>query len=125
MFWAILKVVFVLILITGMVYGTLYLLRKYVFAFDRNKSKIVPIKVLSTQMLMPKKFIQVVQIRDKVFVLGVSDHAINLIERFDDLAEKLPGENPSDTELKGLEEFRNNFAKDNLLNVLKKNLGMK
>lgn len=132
-FFSILKIIFLLILITGLIYGMLYLMKKYIFAFDKNKAKLVNIKVLSTQMLMPKKFIQVVQVHDRILVIGVSDHSINLLDKFDDLTGDLDDDEDLTSELKALNGmdkvgFKGNLKenlKENFLDILKKNLGMK
>lgn len=118
-FFNIIKVIFLLIFILGLMYGTLYLARKYFFTFDKNSKKLVKIKVLSTQMIMPKKFIQVVQVHDKILVLGVSDHSVNLLQEFNGA-----------TAARMVEEdtVRNDFKdnlKENILETLKKNLGMR
>lgn len=113
-FWSIFKVFLLLIFILGMMYGLLYVVKKYVFTFDKNKSKLIKIKVLSTQMILPKKFIQVVQVHDKILVLGVSDHSINLLQEFNGFISDLKEEEDLPVEFK-----------DNFLEILKKNLGMK
>lgn len=113
-FFSIVKIIFLLLLILGMVYGALFLMKKYVYVTDKKGSKLIRIKVLSTQMILPKKFIQVVQVHDKILVLGVSEHSINLLQEFEGLSETL-----NDNESTKLE------FKDNFLDILKKNLGMK
>ncbi|MGE5352854.1 MAG: flagellar biosynthetic protein FliO [Acidobacteriota bacterium] len=118
-FWNILKIIFLLILILGLMYGTLYLARKYFFTFDKSTKKLVKIKVLSTQMLLPKKYIQVVQVHDKILVLGVSDNSINLLQELNGpVTARLVEEETSRN------DFKDNF-KDNFVEILKKNLGMK
>lgn len=120
-FLSILKVFFFLILIVALMYGTLYLLKKYFYTSDKGRSKLVRIKVLSTQMIMPKKFIQVVQVHDKVLVLGISDHSINLLQEFEGF---IPSDKIYDEETISTLDFKGNF-KENFLEALKKNLGLK
>jgi flagellar protein FliO/FliZ len=98
-----------------MIYGTLYVLKKYIYVTDKKGSKLIKIKVLSTQMILPKKFIQVVQVHDKILVLGVSEHSISLLKEFEDFSDVLT----NDVENNKLE------FKDNFLEILKKNLGMR
>ncbi|MGE5429740.1 MAG: flagellar biosynthetic protein FliO [Syntrophomonadaceae bacterium] len=118
-FWNIIKVIFMLIFILGLMYGTLYLARKYFFTFEKNTKKLIKIKVLSTQMLMPKKFIQVVQVHDKILVLGLSDNSINLLQELNtSAAARLIEEETVRNDVK------DNF-KDNFVEILKKNLGMR
>ena len=52
------------------------------FSLPKGKSNILNIKVLSSQMLMPKKFISIVKVQDKLLVLGVSESGINLLKEF-------------------------------------------
>jgi flagellar protein FliO/FliZ len=113
-FFSIVKVIFLLLFILGIIYGTLYLLKKYLYVTDKKGTKLIKIKVLSTQMILPKKFIQVVQVHDKILVLGISEHSITLLKEFEDFSDTL-----TDTENNKLE------FKDNFLDILKKNLGMR
>lgn len=89
------QIFIVLILLLGVMYSLLYLVRKYLFTFDKKGSKLVKIKVLSTQILMPKKYVSVVKIRDKVFVLGISDNSITLLDKQDDFTQDIDQETES------------------------------
>lgn len=115
-FFNIIKIIFLLILILGLMYASLYLFKKYFFSSDNTKTKLIKIKVLSTQMVMPKKFIQVVQVHDKVLVLGLSDHSINVLHEFEGF---ISPENLIEKDIKRID------MKDNFMDILKKNLGMK
>lgn len=79
--WDFVKIFLVLLLLAGLLYAMLYLLKKYVYASEGKNPKLLNIKVLSTQLIMPKKFISVVKIMDKVYVLGVSDQSISLVDK--------------------------------------------
>ncbi|MGE5399345.1 MAG: flagellar biosynthetic protein FliO [Ignavibacteriales bacterium] len=118
-FFNIIKIIFLLILILGLMYGTLYMAKRYFFSFDKNTKKLVRIRVLSTQMIMPKKFIQVVQVHDKVLVLGVSDHSINLLQEYNGT---IVSSLMEDEAARG--NFKDNL-KENFVDILKKNLGMR
>ena len=41
------------------------------------------INILSTQAILPKKYVSVVQFNDTVYLFGVSDQSVNLIDKFD------------------------------------------
>lgn len=112
-FGDILQIFFVLFVLLGIMYAMLYLVKKYLFTFDKRASKLVNISVLSTQVLMPKKYISVVKIREKVYVLGVSDNSITLLDKQEDFTKDLQKEdiNPSE--------------KKNFLDILKQNMGRK
>ena len=112
-FGDILQIFFVLFVLLGIMYAMLFLVKKYLFTFDKKASRLVNISVLSTQVLMPKKYISVVKIREKVYVLGVSDNSITLLDKQEDFTKDLQNEefNPSE--------------KKNFLDILKQNMGRK
>jgi flagellar protein FliO/FliZ len=63
-------------------------------------------------MIMPKKFISIVRVKDKLLVLGVSDNSITLLKELE----------PSEE----AEEIPNNQKNDNnFLDLLRKNLGLR
>lgn len=112
-FFDIIKAIVPLIVLIGLLYGVLYFVKKYTLPFGGKKYKSVKINVLSTQAIMPKKYLSVVQVQDKILLLGVSDQSVNLITELD----KVELEEEEDA---GLPLVRNNFV-----DQLKKNLGMR
>ena len=111
-FFEIIKAFLPLFLIVGL----LYLLMRYVkrsgFSFKPKSSKIFNIKVVNTQMIMPKKFVSVVKINDSFLILGVSEHSINLLKEYEGIVEE--------------EEAAVEPSKGNgFLEQFKKNLGMR
>jgi flagellar protein FliO/FliZ len=109
------KALIPLFLIVGLLYGVLWFVKKYgVSAGGKGKAKI-PVNVLSSQMIMPKKFISIVEIQNRLLVLGVSENSITLLKELDGPAETI---NTNSTAING--EDKNNF-----LDLLKKNLGMR
>lgn len=83
----ILYIFFVMIILLGVMYSLLYIVKKFLFNAGSKGRKNVNISVISTQPLMAKKFLSVVKIEDKYFVLGISDHSINLIDKLDNFTE--------------------------------------
>lgn len=79
--WDIIKIFLVLILLAGLLYSMLYLFKKYIYASEGKNPKLLNIKVLSTQLIMPKKFVSVVKVLDNVYVLGISDQSISLVDK--------------------------------------------
>lgn len=77
-FFEIIKLIFPLLLIIGLLFGLLLLVKKIQFKGDRIIHS--NIKVVHTLMLMPKKYLSFVKINDKIIVLGVSEQNINLIK---------------------------------------------
>jgi flagellar protein FliO/FliZ len=111
-FFDIVKAFIPLIIIAGLLYGVLLLVKKYGASFKGTKAGVVPIKVLCTQMIMPKKFISIVKVDDKLLVLGVSDNSITLLKELE----------PSD-EIETAPTAPKND--NNLIDILKKNLGLR
>lgn len=84
-FLDLIKLLLPLFIICGLLFGVLYFVKKY--SFKKNGSSQLNIKVISSQLLMPKKFISVVRINDKLLVLGVSENNITLLKEFEAEAE--------------------------------------
>lgn len=105
------QIILILLLLMGVMYLLLFVLKKYLFSQDKKSAKLINIKVLSTQLLMPKKYVSVVKIRDKVFVLGVSDNSITLLDKQDDFTDELEQENLDTTKLNFFEILKNNMSK--------------
>lgn len=112
-FFDVLKALLPLVLVIGLLYAVLLFIKRKGITVTGKRSKIFNIDVLSTQSIMPKKYISVVRVENKYLVLGVSEQSINLLKELD------VDENRMD-ELADVESPKNNF-----LDILKKNLGMK
>lgn len=113
--WNFLSAFLPLIIIIGILYLTLRYVKNSGFNIKGQKVKSFKIKVLAGHMIMPKKFISVVQVEDKVLVLGVAD-SITLLKELDSSYAN-PPEEPDVKD--------NKFQSDNFIAVLKKNLGLK
>ncbi len=109
--WDFVKIFLVLILLAGLLYSMLFLLKKYIYASEGKNPKLLNIKILSTQLLMPKKFVSVVKILDKVYILGVSDQSISLIDKL----------NKDEVQMENLESV----SSVNFFDYLKKGLNRK
>jgi len=107
-----LKALLPLILIIGLLYGAMLFLKRYSFRGKGKDSGILNIRVLSNKMIMPKKFISVVRIEDKIFILGLSENSIALLKEIDSPEDK--------TDLPSQQ-----FEKENFFKILKKNMGMR
>ncbi|MBK7632371.1 MAG: flagellar biosynthetic protein FliO [Ignavibacteriales bacterium] len=80
-FFEIVKLIFPLLLICGMLYGLLVFVKRY--SFKRGGNTLLDIKVINNQMIMPKKFLSVVKVKDKLLILGVSENNISLLKEID------------------------------------------
>lgn len=81
--WDVIRLIFYLGILLGLMYGVLYLMRKYVYRTQGPHSSQLQMKVLSTQMIMPKKFITAVKIENHVYLLGVTDYSFTLLDKSD------------------------------------------
>ena len=111
-FFEIVKAFIPLLFIVGLLYGVLVFVRKYGINAKGKKSGYVSIDVISSQMIMPKKFISVVRVEDRLLVLGISEQSITLLKEL---------ERPVEVNKKSVYDE----DKSNIIEVLKKNLGMK
>lgn len=71
---------FFIVLLLG---GTWYFINKKKVIQNFSKYNPIPIDIVSVKSIMPKKFIAVVKVEDKLLVLGVSDNGINLLQEKD------------------------------------------
>ncbi|NOX18252.1 MAG: flagellar biosynthetic protein FliO [Chlorobi bacterium] len=79
-------VFFILLLLMGIMYSLLFLAKKYLYNQGGKNGSQLNMQVLATQTLMPKKFLSIVRVSDKFFLLGISEHSINLIDKLDDFS---------------------------------------
>ena len=89
-FFEIIKLIFPLLLICVMLYGLLVFVKKY--SFKRGGNALLDIKVINNQIIMPKKFLSVVKVKDKLLILGVSENNITLLKEIDADASDLMNE---------------------------------
>ncbi len=101
-----------LVVIIALLYGVLYFIKKHGVNLNKSKNGPVSINVVCSHMIMPKKFISIVRVEDKLLVLGVSDNSITLLKEMNDIVKP--------NEKKDAKGEKNNF-----LELFKKNLGIK
>jgi len=101
-----------LILIFGLLFGVLILVKKYSFSLNGKKTNLLNVDILFNQMILPKKYLSVVRVENKLLVLGISENNISLLKELD---------------YKPLQddEAVNKDNKQNFIEILKQNLGMK
>lgn len=104
-FFEIIKLIFPLLLICFMLYGLLVFVKRY--SFKRGGSSLLDIKVINNQMIMPKKFLSVVKVKDKLLILGISENNITLLKEIDADATDLMNE----TEANHTQGFADIFKK--------------
>ncbi len=79
----ILKALFPLVVIIGILYLVLRYVKKFYSPVKGIKVSNYEIKVLATQMIMPKKYVSVLKIKDKILVVGIGDSSINLLKELE------------------------------------------
>lgn len=111
--WDVAQIFLILVIMMGIMYVLLYLVKKYLYSFEKKGGSDSKIQVLSTQTILPKKYVSVIRFNDSVYLLGVSDQSVNLIDKIDSSY---------------LEDSTQNEAekvKPNFLKLLKSNMGIK
>jgi len=81
--WEVIKMLLPIIVILGSLSLALFYLKKKQFIVGQNKSDAFDLKVLHTRSIMPKKYISMVRLGDKVLVLGLSDNSVTLLKELD------------------------------------------
>ncbi len=72
--WLIVKTFLTMLVVVGMMFGLLVVVRKFFYAKPRFVND--NLKVLSSMSLQPKKSIYLVKVFDRVMLVGVSDNSI-------------------------------------------------
>ncbi|MCB0751373.1 MAG: flagellar biosynthetic protein FliO [Ignavibacteriae bacterium] len=111
--WDIIQIFIILGVMVAVMYGLLFLVKKYLYRFDNKESKNSKIKILSTQAILPKKFVSVIQFNNQTYLLGVSDQSVNLIDKIDQSFSE------------DLIKDETQKPKNNFLELLKTNMGIK
>ncbi len=79
--WDFLRTLLVLALVIGAVYGVLHLLKKvhprFIQADDRQ------IKIEGTKVIAPGRMIHIIEVENRRFLVGSSDHSVQLLAELD------------------------------------------
>lgn len=111
--WDVIQIFLILAVMMGVMYVLLYLVKKYFYSFEKKGSAESRIQVVSTQAILPKKYVSVIKFNESVYLLGVSDHSVNLIDKL------------SDSYLENDQQTETKTGKLNFLKLLKSNMGIK
>lgn len=111
-FFDIVKSFIPLVLILGLLFGVLILVRKYSFSLNGKKLRSMNVDVVYNQLILPKKYLSLVRVKDKLLVLGISENNITLLKELDyNLFEE--------------EETTAKESKQNFVDIFKQNLGIR
>ena len=105
----ILTTILPLFLVVGLLYAALIFVRKNGINFGKNQGKLSQVKVISTQAIMPKKFVSIVKVQDSYLLLGVSENSITLLKELDSIDED-DNENSNNEKPKFSEIFKQNLG---------------
>ena len=111
-FFDIVKSFIPLILIFGLLFGVLILVRKYSFSLGGKKQRSVNVDIVYNQLILPKKYLSLIRVQDKLLVLGISENNITLLKELD-----YNSFQESETIAKE--------TKPNFVDIFKQNLGIK
>ncbi len=111
-FLDIIKTIVPLVLILGLLFFALVMVRRYSFSLNGKKAKLLKIEVLNNHLILPKKYLSVVRVQDKLFLLGISEGNITLLKEYE-----------YDQSMES-EQTHNDF-KQTFKDMLKQNIGMR
>lgn len=72
-----------IILLLGILYGALVFVKKFSFNVKGKQVQNLNLNIISNQMIVPKKYISLVRVEDKILILGISEQSINLLKEID------------------------------------------
>lgn len=78
--WDVLKMLFPIFLILGLLLTVLYYLKKTKLKIGSKRADPLDMKVIYTLSILPKRYISLVKLADKILVLGISDNSVNLLK---------------------------------------------
>ena len=71
--WDIVQIFIILALMMGIMYAILYFVKKYLYSFDNKNKSNSKISIITTQTILPKKYVSVIEFNNKTYLIGVSD----------------------------------------------------
>lgn len=82
--WGFIRMILILLLLVGALYGVLRIIRKANPRFAQDDGKI---KIVSSKALVPGKMLYIVETGGKRLLIGSSDHSVNLISELNEAEE--------------------------------------
>ena len=110
-FFEIIKSFLPLLIVFMLLFGVLLLLKKYSFSLSGKKMQSMNVNVIHNQLILPKKYLSLVRVQNKILLLGISENNITLLKEMDDTLQE-----------------EDDFLKDekpSLFGIFKQNLGIK
>lgn len=100
-----------LVIMFMLLFGVLLLLKKYSFSLSGKKMQSLNVSIIHNQLILPKKYLSLVRVQNKILLLGISENNITLLKEMEDTLQD-----------------NNDFLKEdkpNLIEIIKQNLGIK
>lgn len=81
--WVILKTLFSLAAVLGLMFALMVVMRRFFYGGDAKSSSVVNIEILGSRTLAPKRSVHVLQIMDKVIVVGMTEQGMQTLTEMD------------------------------------------
>ena len=82
--WILVKTLLSLGAVIALMFGVVYLLRKYVYQGSQSSTSLVAIDVLGQRALAPKRSVIILKVLQTVLVVGISDNGMQTLATIDD-----------------------------------------
>lgn len=98
--WVVVKTLLSLTAVLALMGGIVFVMKKFLLGGRASPSHIVEMRVLGTMMLQPKRAVSVIQVMNKVLILGVSEEGMQTLGELSDeqslkeIADKLAAQAP-------------------------------
>lgn len=103
------QMLFPLFLITLLLGVVWYFVSKKKFIGNFSKYNSMPIDIVTIKSIMPKKYVAAIKVDNKLLILGISDHSINLLQEKEFDADLLLNPNGEKVKSKFHELLKNNW----------------
>jgi flagellar biogenesis protein FliO len=82
--WILVKTLLSLIAVIALMFGVVYVLRKYVYQGSSGNSSLVAVDILGQRSLHPKRSIIVLKVLHTILVVGMSEQGMQTLATIDD-----------------------------------------
>ncbi len=81
--WVILKTLFSLAAVLGLMFALVFLMKKFFYGSRSQSSSAVEIEILGSRTLAPKRSVYVLQVMEKVIVVGMTEQGMQTLTEMD------------------------------------------
>jgi flagellar biosynthetic protein FliO len=101
--WILVKTLFSLLLVLGLMVGVVWLIKKFLYGTKTYRQHGIAIDILGSRMIQPKHSVVVIRVEGRTLVIGVSDAGMTTLTELDantlpvqGQEDELPELNPAD-----------------------------